>query len=217
LVVVQTGSGYRIYCASAAQPHVLTIYSEYSQDGIHFQPEGGNRMPAQLDPSLPFAPTAVYDLPDGRHRMLLMVTSTPPNVQPFDNVVYGATSTDWLNWTLDSKSVLVSNRDDRGNQGWPTVVRWRGQYFMVYWTRSSASSAFSLGKASVGQALILATSQDGLSFTRLQEAGIYGSESAPIAIPDGRISLVYNTACCPSASDTIGSSQLEVAVLTSNQ
>jgi hypothetical protein len=223
VTVVQEGSGYRMYCTEVIRPYpnrLFSMISEYSQDGIHFRLEAGSRLATSaVDPSFEVhTPSAVYDLPDGRHRMLFMVITTPPSLQPFSNVIYGATSSDWLNWTVDSQSVLNEGAYQLSQQDWPTVVRWRDRYLMFYNSYWPVGRAPALGNPLTGEhGIYIAMSTDGLSFTTLEPAGIRGSESAEIVLQDGRISLAYNTACCPQPSDELGSDQLDVALLTPNQ
>lgn len=156
------------------------ILSAISDDGYNFKKETGNR----IDPRAGYyleGPT-VLKLKNGTYRMYFSENETDSKEKRI-SAIWGASSDDGLNWTRDKDVTLEATvKDENIPSDWPqalhpfVLTREDGSYLMFYNTHSEVFAA---------------TSDNGLSWTKLGKVGVHGADVDGYYKDDGTIRLYY--------------------------
>lgn len=155
------------------------IYSAWASDGLAFTDDPGARLRAPWgEPGGP----ALLQLDDGSWRFWVDLSeagATDPAVLHAE--IWGGSSPDGLDWTLDEAPTLVGEEGIEGTAPeaqvlHPFVFAAHDSYWMFY---------------NAHAALYLARSSDGLAWEKLGPLGLDGADLCAAALDDGRARIWY--------------------------
>jgi hypothetical protein len=160
------------------------MLSSFSKDGLTFTKDVGIRLAPRSNASYVEGPT-VFQLADKTWRMYFNENTVAAKMQR-DGEIWGASSTDGLNWTRDNKTTLTAG-DEESMQGnmkapWKQVLHPfvlknpKGGYIMFYNSHSE---------------IYAATSNDGLTWDKIGKVGIHGADMDGYFQTDGTIRAYY--------------------------
>lgn len=156
------------------------IFSSFAQDGFNFIKEEGERISPQ-DGHYLEGPTLIK-IADGKYRMYFDEDTISSGLNKVGKI-WGATSSDGLNFTIDEKPTIESDPSvEQMPPDWPQALhpfvlkRPDGKYLMLYNTHSKIYGALS---------------SDGISWTKLGYIGIEGADADGYYLPNGTLRLYY--------------------------
>ena len=165
---------------------VREIVSFTSDDGLVFVRDPGNRLTARAAGLEAISSPSIVEFEPGRWRMYYS-TLAVPGTGPGGKRAGSATSTDLLEWTVDSGWRL--------GQGAPHLTDSAEHPFPVVGAGGSVSLFYGKFRASPGGApdgLWRATSTDGLTFTEEAYTGLYfGNDPEVLLLPNGERIIYY--------------------------
>jgi len=175
----------RVYCRDSSG--ILSYIS--SDDGGTFAREGSGYMITNAQVGAPrLTMGGVVRARDGRWRMYFANedATDPPGASSAPLSVFSAVSTDLLNWTVEPGVRIGANTTQSGSATHPSaIVNADGSVSIAY------NQFFFAG--SVGSGMWVATSNDGLTFTRDERISINGAD------PDihnwNGVTRAYHTVC----------------------
>jgi hypothetical protein len=180
----------RVYCRDSGG--ILSYIS--SDDGVTFAREGSGYMitNGQVN-AFRLTMGGVVHMPDGRWRMYFADedASDPPGSSSSPLSVYSAVSNDLLNWSVEPGVRIGAHTTQSGSATHPSViVNANGSVSVAYNQFGFAGS--------VGGGMWVATSSDGLTFTRDERISINGAD------PDihnwNGVTRAYHTVCGTNVS-----------------
>ena len=153
------------------------IISSFAGDGINFEKEEDVRI--QPRQGYYVSGPAVIRLKDGTYRMFFDESDIQSgNVQKAE--IYGASSSDSINWKRDEKPTVVAEDNvETGNIKQvlhPFVVEWQNGYLMLYNSHIRVFAAYS---------------DDGFRWQKLGNTGLTGADVNIIALPDGSFRVYF--------------------------
>jgi hypothetical protein len=207
--------GYRLYYSALGG-----IESATSSDGLTFTSDPGMRI-AQNG----FGPvvgghsslncSAIVRLANGTYRMYCsqaVKAATQPIDSLGDRAIFSATSPDLLNWTPDSGIRIGPGAPTlTGDSDHPTViVNSDGSVTLIYTCQDPGSSSSITGPPPQE---MIATSQDGLTFSSETDTGVSGTEPSVVSLSNGSLRLYYGNET-PSTGSTISLATGSMATTT---
>jgi hypothetical protein len=171
--VLRTDGGWRLYNAAI---NAGTITSSFSTDGLSFTPEGRVHVTAGQVASGAISTGTFVRLGGGRLRMYF---STFPSTSP--KVIYSATSSDGLSWTLDPGARTGPGTNISASAFHPTALsNSDGSVTLFYFVTEDRNIRY-------------ATATDGLTFgadTRAALPGFEHNDPDVVMLSSGRILLL---------------------------
>lgn len=173
--------GVRFYYPTAtprtASDPPSNIISSFAEDGINFRKDSGVRI--QPRQGFYISGPAIIRLKDGTYRMFFDESDIESgNVQKSE--IYGASSSDGLNWNRDEEPAIVAEDTvETGNIKQvlhPFVVEWKNGYLMFYNSHIRVFAAYS---------------EDGFKWQKLGNTGLTGADVNAIALPDSSFRVYF--------------------------
>ncbi len=153
------------------------IVSSFSENGINFRKDDGVRV--QPRQGFYLSGPAAIKLKDGTYRMFFDETDIQSGNIPRSEI-YGASSSDGLNWARDEKPTIVAEGAvEVGNIKQvlhPFVIEWKNGYLMLYNSHTRVFAAYS---------------NDGFSWQKLGNTGLAGADVNAIALQDGGFRVYF--------------------------
>lgn len=157
------------------------ILSASSTDGLTFTSDSGVRM--KPSPGYAIEGPSLIKLEDGTLRMYFDEFKEESKQERNGGRIFGATSTDGLTWTRDTKPSIESDEIvEKIPSDWPQALRPfvlkrpAGGYIMFYNSHSKFFAAYS---------------DDGITWEKLGGLGIKGADMDGFYLPDGNIRIYH--------------------------
>lgn len=157
------------------------LLSAFSTDGVTFKKDSAKVLSPKDSAHYVEGPT-VFQLPDQTWRLYFNENSVAAGNQR-DGIIYGASSKDGISWTRDEAASLTMDATESGtNAPWsqvlhPFVIKNpQGGYLMFYNSHSE---------------IYVATSTDGLKWTKTGKVGIRGADLDGYFQADGTLRVFY--------------------------
>ncbi len=171
--IVTIQNGWRMFFISQSG-----IGSATSANGLNFTIEPGMRVRASAHGLKDLSGPSIVAAPGGGYRMYY--SDLPkPGAGPSGHTVFGATSSDLLNWTPDAGFRFgATDVNDRANSAeHPFVLRAQdGTYWMFFFRLETMWAA---------------KSSDGIAWTDAESLGFLGNDPDVVVLPDGVWRMYY--------------------------
>lgn len=176
-----TDKGVRFYYPTATpikpSDPPSNVVSSFAKDGLNFSKESGVRV--QPRQGYYISGPTVIRLKDGTYR-LFFDESKSESLKIQEAEIYGASSSDGLDWKRDEKPTIVAEDDietgDIKQVLHPFVMAWQNGYLMFYNSHIRVFAAFS---------------KDGLKWQKLGNTGLSGADVNAISLPDGNLRAYF--------------------------